>query len=91
MTVRRIDRIQVDVVTGLRRAGADIQHLHMVGHGCPDLLVIFRGSLFLLELKSPGGRLTPLERCWHDRWPGPVHIVHSLDEALVAIGAEVVR
>lgn len=89
---RNVDANQVAVVDALRRVGALVQHLHTVGGGCPDLLVGYRGKLFLLEVKDgrkpPSAReLNDAEISWHRRWAGyPVHTVTSPLEALKAIG-----
>jgi predicted Holliday junction resolvase-like endonuclease len=54
------------------------------GRGFPDLLVISRtNQIVLLEVKSPGGRLTKAEKAFHDATEGAdVYIVDSLDEAI---------
>ena len=83
----RVDSNQPEIVAALRKAGATVQHLHMVGKGCPDLLVGFRGRNFLLEIKSPGGRMTPAEQRFFDEWSGQVSIVCTIEQALAAIGA----
>ena len=89
---RQVDANQTAVVEALRRVGALVQHLHTVGGGCPDLLVGFRGKLWLLEVKD--GRKPPSARAlndaeleWHRRWAGyPVVTVTSPLDALKAIG-----
>ncbi len=89
---RNVDANQVAVVDALRRVGALVQHLHTVGGGCPDLLVGYRGKLWLLEVKD--GRKPPSERRlndaeldWHRRWASyPVVVVTSPLDALKAIG-----
>jgi hypothetical protein len=86
----RVDANQPAIVAGLRQVGALVQPLHMVGGGVPDLLVGFRGALYLLELKEPGkgGALTDAEFTWHQQWAAyEVHVVETLFEALAAIGA----
>ena len=85
----RIDTVQPLIVETLRKAGATVQHLHMVGHGCPDLGVGYQGKSYFLEVKAPGGKLTKDERAWHEAWQGQVAIVHTPEEALEAIGAAV--
>ncbi len=41
--------------------------LHEVGAGVPDLLVGFRNKNYLIEVKVPGGRLTPAQLgLWHE-------------------------
>jgi len=61
--------------------------LATLGNGAPDLLVAFRGRLFLLEVKMPGGTLTPDQVRFHADWPD-VQVVRSVDEALAAIGCQ---
>jgi hypothetical protein len=80
------DANQPEIVAALRKAGYAVQSLTAVGGGCPDLLVcddaVPNPTLLLFEVKMPGCDLTPAETKWHSKWPGPVYIVHSIDEAL---------
>jgi hypothetical protein len=51
--------------------------------GFPDLIATKKsGAIMLLEVKMPGERLTHDEFDWHGRFPGPVYVVHSAEEAL---------
>ena len=52
----------------------------------PDLLVALAGRLFLLEIKNPEtkGKVNEWQIAFHKRYP--VTVVHSLEEALVAVG-----
>lgn len=88
MTAKRVDANQAEIVADLRAIGASVQHLHEVGHGCPDLLVGFRGENYLFEIKSLGGRLTLEQRCWHDLWRGQLAVIRSIEEALAIMGVE---
>lgn len=72
---------------GLRRVGATVQDLHIVGRGCPDILVGFRGQTFVMEIKYGNGKLNDKEKAWHLNWEGQVAIVKTLDDALKVIGA----
>lgn len=83
----RKDANHTEIVSALRGVGADVVDLAAVGEGVPDILVAFRGVLYLLELKTAKGKLTPAEEAWHQAWRGPVAIVRSVDEALSIIGA----
>lgn len=64
-----------------------------VKRGVPDLCALWRGGAAFLEVKRPGGRLSPDQRAIHERlralgWP--VTVVTSVDEAytyLVKCGA----
>jgi hypothetical protein len=88
----RVDANQDAIVTALRAAGASVQPLSSVGKGCPDLLVGFSSTNWLMECKdgakTPGNRpLTKDQSAWLKDWRGSVAVVLSPDEALRAIGA----
>ena len=88
----RIDRNQPEIVKALRMMGATVQPIHTIGHGCPDLLVGYRGHNIVMEVKDeqkpPSARaLTADEMMWHVMWQGQVCVVNSVDEALAVIGA----
>jgi hypothetical protein len=85
--VAQVDENQPEVVAALRGAGASVQILSAVGHGCPDILVGYNGRTLLMEIKFPLGtpshrKLTPPQVEWHARWKGQLAIVHSAKEAL---------
>jgi len=83
----RVDANQAEIVAALRQVGASVQPLHMVGRGCPDIVVGFRRANVFMEIKSPCGKLTQDEREWIRAWRGEVVIVRSPEDALRAIGA----
>jgi len=78
----RVDANQAEIVEALRSVGAAVQSLAAVGRGVPDLLVGFRGKLYLLEVKMPGEKLTPRELTWHTLWAGYASIVYSAEDAI---------
>jgi hypothetical protein len=86
----KTDTNQTSLTAGLRQAGVSVQPIHMIGQGCPDLLVGLAGQNYILELKAPGApsrqRLTPDEVEWHATWRGQVAVVRTLDEALRVVG-----
>lgn len=89
---KRVDANQALIVQTLRDIGASVEPLHFVGRGFPDVLVGFRGTNYLLEIKDgskpPSRRkLTDDEKQWHQCWAGQVCIVNNDREALIAIGA----
>lgn len=92
----KVDANQGEIVDALRAVGAKVQPLHMVGEGVPDLLVRYRGDLHLVEVKDgrkppSDRRLTPAQLAWHLEWAGAdLHVVKSVSEALIAIGAKIV-
>ena len=85
----KVDANQAGIVAGLRKAGYAVQTLEQ-GGGVPDLLISDRatGQTRLIEVKMPGGKLTPAQRIWIDDWPGAVHVVMSADEALDVVAAD---
>jgi hypothetical protein len=88
----KVDANQTEIVAALRSLGATVQSLASVGHGCPDLLVGFRGQTLLMEVKD--GKKPPSERKlnddqlrWHGAWHGgPLAVVDNVDAALRMIG-----
>ena len=88
--IARVDANQPDIVQALRQIGATVQPIHVIGKGCPDLLVGFRSRNYVLEVKDgakvPSARkLTPDELRWHDDWRGEVFIVKNIYEAIEVI------
>jgi len=90
--IARVDANQPDITEGLRKVGATVQLLHIIGDGCPDMLVGYHGVNYLLEIKDgdkpPSQRqLTDDEMKWFNKWRGKCAVVNNLDEALEYIGA----
>jgi hypothetical protein len=81
---RRADANQPAIVAALRAAGRTVEVISDVGRGVPDLLVGHLGRTFLLELKSPGGKMTPPETAWHLAWRGHAAVVFTAQEAIEA-------
>ena len=80
---RKRDANEAPIVAALRRCGAQV--IRISERGAPDLLVLFRGRLFVLEVKSRLGDLTlAQEQVTAQGWP--VWVVRSSDDALHAIG-----
>lgn len=83
----KVDRNQPEIVAVLRAFGATVQPLHMVGQGCPDLLIGFRGWSILAEIKDwkqpPSARqLTRDQQDWHAAWRGgTLAVIHDVDGA----------
>ena len=80
--IAKVDRNQPAIVEELRGAGASVLLLHQVGHGCPDVLIGWRGVNLLVEIKSDVGKLTDDERRFFDTWRGQVTIVRTVEDAI---------
>lgn len=90
----KVDSNQSNIIKALRDVGAKVQPIHIIGKGCPDLLVAYRDQWHVLELKDgdkiPSKQvLTDDEERWHDEFgkQAPVHICNSIESALKVIGA----
>lgn len=73
-----------------KRGFVNAAHLKAMGMtaGVPDLLILKDGSLYAIEFKAPGGRLTPSQRLVLDRLRdcGAMAVVaFSVEEALVTL------
>ena len=81
-TVRKVDRNQAEIVEALRAAGASVQILSGVGHGCPDIIAGLKGRNWLFEIKAPNGKMTKDEIEWEKSWRGQYTIVRTVEQAL---------
>lgn len=91
MRAKRVDDNQKRIVEQLRRLKISVQHLHMVGKGCPDLLLGFRNRNFLIELKDEEKpeskkKLTEDEQKFFNEWCGQVNKCETLEEILKVVG-----
>ena len=90
---KRVDNNQTEIVRTLRAVGAFVQSLATVGKGVADLLVAFRGSWYVIEVKNPQarGKLRPGQVEWWEEAErvGQVSriVVESSEDALKVIGA----
>jgi hypothetical protein len=78
---KRRDDPEGAIVHALEQVGALVIRLDVV-----DLLVLFRGRLYLLECKAPGGALTRTQ-CELARRGWPIVVVETPAAAIAAIGA----
>lgn len=88
----RVDDNQSLIVNALRAIGCSVHPLHMVGDGCPDLLVGYREVNYMMEVKDedkpPSKRkLTPDQVTWHDNWMGQKVVVTNPEEAIKYVRA----
>lgn len=81
-----------EIVRNLRRCGVWVFDTASLGNGFPDLLTwTQRRGFVLLEVKDgnqpPSKRkLTKDEKDFFFACPGPAFVVHSLEDALTALG-----
>lgn len=82
MRAAKTDTAQAPIVAALRKLGARVVSLHRVGQGVPDLLILHRGKVQLVEVKTGAkGKLTEAQVAFlADGWP--VVIIRSVEEAV---------
>ena len=82
----RVDTNQAEIVAELRIRGFRVLHLHMVGNGCPDILIAKHGYQVLVEIKTPSAMkkrdqgLTSAEVLFFQMWPGAAIIGFNADQ-----------
>lgn len=80
----RSDENQEAIVAAWRRVGASVW---LIGRPV-DAIVGFQGRDYLIEIKTPRGRIRASQTAFRASWRGhEVQIVRTVDEALRAIGA----
>ena len=78
------DGNELEIVAALRYCGASVTFLSLPD--VPDLLVGFQSNTYLIEIKSPKGKLREGQQEWINNWRGgDVHVVRTVDEALNVI------
>ena len=79
---RKRDGNEAAIVTALRRVGALV--IRLSEPGVADLLVCFRGRVFLMECKAATGRATSAQDAKRrEGWPSVT--CRSVDDALAAL------
>ena len=85
-----VDANQGEIADAFRRLGWDVIDTHQHAQftpGFPDLLVILTGEVIGVEVKMPGGRLTPDE--WRFALEHPlftIEVVRTVDDVLELSG-----
>ena len=90
---RRVDENQLAIVQALRKIGACVIDLSAAGRGVMDLLVCYRGRVWMVEIKNPtkpkgDQMLKPAQIKLHKAIGDAgceVHIVRNVDEAIALV------
>lgn len=88
---RATDANHGTILRGLHRLGIWARDTHEVGDGFPDIIAHGRSGFVLLEVKDPAQppsrrRLTDAEEAFHGSCPGPVAVIHTIQEAVEELG-----
>lgn len=76
----KTDSNSLAIKHALENVGCTVQRLNEAG--VPDLLVARNGKMWLMEVKSPKGKLTVAQQSWHKWWRAPVFVVKTVEGAL---------
>ena len=83
----RRDTTHASIRAGLRSVGVVVHDTGDAGNDFPDLVCGWKGTTYLLECKSGKGKESDGQAAARAAWRGgPWAVVHSLDEALLALG-----
>ena len=88
----KVDIGQPETVAYLRGLGWHVAHTHRLGQGFPDFLCSRRMNgipwACLVELKSPGGKLTKDEQRFAEEYLGPLIVAYGPEDAAEKLLAE---
>lgn len=79
------DSNETQIVNALQAVGAVVYRIS--SPGMADLVVAWRGNVFLLECKTKKGKLTETQQAMRCDWDEYIHIVRDIETALHVIGA----
>lgn len=87
---KRTDANQKKIVGTLRKCGATVGLLHMVGGGMPDAVVGYFGVNELVEIKDgskplSAQKLTTAQIEFHQMWKGKITILRNEDDCIALI------
>lgn len=78
----KVDVNQSQIVAAFRALGCSVKPAHAVGEGFPDLVVGYRGNDYLVEVKTPSGKLTPQQEQFRSDWQGSYHVARTTDDVI---------
>jgi len=83
---RKTDNNHVEITQAFRNNGFTVVDLSAVGSGVPDLLVSRNNKTYLVEVKSPTGKLNDLQIDFRKQWQGKIFIVRYVDDIFYLSG-----
>ncbi len=76
----KIDNNQTEIVNYLRAYGFSVAITSSAGDGFPDLVAGKHGVNYLIEVKGEKGKLTPMQKIFHDNWQGQIMVARSIED-----------
>lgn len=81
----RKDANHVEIKSALESVGFTVWDTHMVGGGFPDMVAAKAGVAFLVEVKTPKGKLNADQVEFIARWPGRVEILTGVNDVIALV------
>lgn len=75
------DANHAEIATAFEQLGCSVFDSSAMGDGMTDLICATAGQTFLVEIKTPEGKLTPAQEFLIERWRAPIYVVGSTDDA----------
>ena len=75
------DANHAEIATAFEQLGCSVFDSSAMGDGFTDLVCATAGQTFLVEIKTPEGKLTPAQEFLIERWRAPIYVVGSTDDA----------
>lgn len=82
---KRVDKNQQQIVKQLRSLGFTVELTYRLGKGFPDFIIADGFFTIPVELKSKGGKLTPDEIQFHNRYKGYIIIAYDIADILLGV------
>lgn len=76
----KIDNNQTELVNYLRAYGFSVAITSSAGDGFPDLVAGKHGINYLIEVKGAKGKLTPMQKIFHDTWQGQIMVACCIED-----------
>lgn len=77
----RTDANAEEILTAMEQAGASIYR-----GGPLDAIIAKGGDTYLIEIKTPKGKLRPSQKAFIARWKGQVFVIRTVEEGLKVLG-----
>lgn len=80
--LKKTDDNQKLIVKTFKKLGFSVFDLSAVGKGFPDLIVAKNNQNYLIEVKTPKGKLNQKQVDFIDYWQADVYIIRSPNEVI---------
>ncbi len=87
--------VERQIINYIKNLGGQTRKVSWIGRrGAPDRLILLPGRILWIELKRPGGRVTPAQRREHAllRWAGQeIYVIDNMEELEKALCSDRIK